>query len=393
MPRRGSSSWLAADRNVGAASGAVFLLGLGEELWKKFLPKLLESLGANSVAVGFFGTAEDFFDAFYQYPGGWLADHWGRRRAFFAFLAAAVAGYLVYLFSPSWPYFFVGLALTMVWQSMGSPAIFATIGDAVPPGRRAHGFAVQSLLKRMPMVISPVIGGALLASRGIHPGVRIGLVVTLALVVPTAFLISRIALPPAQQARAGIRGVWEAFRPSLKRLLVSDIIIRACEGLADIFVVLYVTNIAGISIARYGVLVSVQLATSILVYLPSLKYADRLGRRPMVIATFLCFALFPLAIVAAPAFPWMIGAFIVGGLREIGEPSRKAMIVDFAAHNLRGRSVGLYYLVRSLAVSPASLLGGLLWRVHPQWVFIAAGIVGIAGTIVFAFTVRDGQRD
>ena len=65
-------------------------------------------------------------------PGGWLADRWGRRKAFLTFLAAAVAGYLVYLLSPSWPFLFLGLALAMTWQSMGSPAIFATIGDALP---------------------------------------------------------------------------------------------------------------------------------------------------------------------------------------------------------------------------------------------------------------------
>ncbi len=34
------------ERNVVIASTAVFLLGLGKELWKKFLPKYLEALGA-----------------------------------------------------------------------------------------------------------------------------------------------------------------------------------------------------------------------------------------------------------------------------------------------------------------------------------------------------------
>ncbi len=51
---------LGVERNVVAASGAVFLVGLGEELWKKFLPKYLESLGASVAAVGLFGTAEDY---------------------------------------------------------------------------------------------------------------------------------------------------------------------------------------------------------------------------------------------------------------------------------------------------------------------------------------------
>src|SRR5215470_2212415 len=88
--------------NVAAASGAIFLVGLGEELWKKFLPKYLEFLGASAGIIGLFGTAEDFFDAIYQYPGGWIADRVGRRKSFFIFLGLACIGYLFYLFGPSW---------------------------------------------------------------------------------------------------------------------------------------------------------------------------------------------------------------------------------------------------------------------------------------------------
>src|SRR6516164_1898271 len=99
MPEmRESSNWrerltdfLSLERNVVAASSAVFLLGLGEELWKKFLPKYLESLGASTPVIGLFGTAEDFLDASYQYPGGWISDRFGRRRAFLIFLSLASA--------------------------------------------------------------------------------------------------------------------------------------------------------------------------------------------------------------------------------------------------------------------------------------------------------------
>src|SRR5256714_15031278 len=84
--------FLSLDRNVTAASGAVFLLGLGEELWKKFLPKYLQALGASVPVIGLFGTAEDFLDAIYQYPGGWIADRFGRRRAFLIFFALACVG-------------------------------------------------------------------------------------------------------------------------------------------------------------------------------------------------------------------------------------------------------------------------------------------------------------
>jgi len=81
-------------------------------------------------------------------------------------------------------------------------------------------------------------------------------------------------------------------------------------------------------------------------------------------------------------------AFIIGGLREIGEPARKAMIVDFAKPQLRARTVGLYYLLRSLAITPAAFAGGLLWNLTPQTPFVIAGAFGIVGTLVFIMTVR-----
>jgi MFS family permease len=380
---------LTIDPNVAAASGAVFLIGLGEELWKKFLPKYLESFGASVAVVGFFGTAEDFFDALYQYPGGWLADRWGRRRAFLAFLFAAVIGYLVYLFSPSWPSLFVGLSLTMAWQSMASPAIFATIGDALPKELRAKGFTVQSVLKRIPMIVSPLAGGALIAAVGLRRGLRLGFLITLVLAGMAIPLLASIRLPIALRDPHNLRSVWKSFQPRLKRLLISDITIRTCEGMADIFTVLYVTNVSGISIPRYGMLVAIQVTVSIVGYFPSARFADRVGRKPFVILTFACFALFPVAVVLARGFPGLVFAFILGGLREIGEPSRKAMIVDLAASQARARTVGLYYLVRSLSITPASAIGGLLWRIHPQLPFLIASGIGIVGTTLFSVTVSE----
>ncbi|MDQ3133632.1 MAG: MFS transporter [Acidobacteriota bacterium] len=394
LTRRGRIAvYLGLERNVVLVSAMAFLLGTGEELWKKFLPKYMEALGAGAGAIGLFGTAKDFFDAIYQYPGGWLADHLGRRLAFLIFILLASVGYLIYLLSPSWQFVFVGLAFSMVWHGMASPAVFAVIGDALPKDRLAMGFTLQSMLKRVPMAIAPLIGGMLIAAIGIVKGVRVGLVVMLALAALTMLLTLRINLPIVTGAPANIKGVWRSFQPALKRLLVSDIIIRTCEGLTEIFIVLYVTNVTGVSLAEYGMLVAVQMTTAILVYIPSAKLADRIGRKPFVIVTFICFALFPVAIVLASNFAALVAAFIIGGLREIGEPSRKAMIVDKAVPHLRARSVGLYYLVRSLTITPAAGLGGLLWMLAPQTPFIVAGMIGITGTIVFAATVEEEYAD
>lgn len=383
------AEYLSLERNVSIASATIFILGFGEELWKKFLPKYLEALGASTPIIGLFGTAEDFFDAIYQYPGGWLADRAGRRRAFLMLITVASAGYLVYLFSPSWPFLFLGLALVMAWQSMASPAIFAVIGDSLPRERRAMGFTLQSILKRVPVVIAPLAGGFLISRFGIMKGIHVALLTTLALAAASLMLARKITLTTRAPETTNMRAVWRTFHSALKRLLVSDVIIRMCEGMTGVLQILYVTNILHYSAALFGTLIAIQMVTSIVVYIPAGKIADRIGRKPFVIATFLSFALFPLAIVFSSSLPLLILAFVIGGLREIGEPSRKAMIVDFVEERVRARSVGLYYLVRSLSITPAAAIGGLLWRLAPEIPFIVAGIIGLIGTLVFALTVEE----
>jgi MFS family permease len=383
------TDYLSLERNVSIASAAVFLLGLGEELWKKFLPKYLEALGASTPIIGLFGTAEDFFDAIYQYPGGWIADRLGRQRAFLIFVTLASAGHAVYYFASSWPLVFVGLAFAVAWQSMASPAIFAIIGDSLPQDRRAMGFTLQSILKRLPIVIAPVIGGAIIASLGIVRGVHAGLLITLGLAAVTLLLVLKVNIAIKASPATNIAGVWRSFQKGLKRLLISDVIIRMCEGMTGVLTILYVTNVQGFSTARYGTLIAIQMIVSILVYIPAGKIADRIGRKPFVIVTFFSFALFPLAVMFAMNFGFLILAFVIGGLREIGEPSRKAMIVDSAREDLRARSVGLYYLIRSLSITPAAAIGGLLWKISPQVPFVVAGVIGLVGTIVFTLTVEE----
>ena len=382
------AEFLGLERNVIAVGAAIFLMGLGEGLWNKFAPKYLEALGAPILAIGLYGSASDFLDGIYQYPGGWVADRFGRRTALLLFLTLAAVGYATYLTAPSWPVIFVALAFVLAWSSMASPTLFAVVGDALPKGRRAMGFTVQAILRRVPKAIAPTLGALAIARYGIRGGVHVGLVTSIALAIVTMLVVARIRIPvPPAPDLTNIQGVWRSLPVPLRRLLISDIFIRTCEGLVDVFLVLYATNIVGVSVTAFGALIAVQMITSILVYFPAARVADRIGRKPFVVATFVAFSLFPVAVVLSRSLVALVLAFVVGGLREIGEPARKALIVDLAAPHLRARSVGLYYLVRSLCVAPAAFIGGMLWELSPSIPFIVAGIIGTLGTLLFALTV------
>lgn len=79
-----------------------------------------------------------------------------------------------------------------------------------------------------------------------------------------------------------------------------------------------------------------------------------------------------------------IFAFIIRGLKEFGEPTRKALIMDLAREDAKARTFGTYYLIRDVIVSTAALSSAYLWNISPQTNFITAFAFGCIGTILFA---------
>jgi MFS family permease len=380
-----------ANRNVLVMLACVLLLGMAEELWTRFIPKYLEVLGATAWIIAIYGTLKDFLDAIYQYPGGWISDRIGRKSSLLLFTILSMIGYFIYYIAGSWLWILLGTFFVMAWSSLTLPTLFAIIGDHLPHDSRATGFSVQSIIKRIPIIIAPAIGGWWIARSGLSAGIKGGLLVAILLGGLAIYIISRYSREARQsQESIKITGVWKLLNPHLKRLLVSDILARWAEGIPKVFVVLYVMNILHYDALHFGWLTSIQMIASILFYIPLARVADRFERKPLVFATFLFFAFFPLSLTLGHSFSWLILSFVVGGLREVGEPARKALIVDLADANMRGRSVGLYYLIRGLAVFPASLLGAWMWQRSPEFPFYAAFGVGIAGAVIYMAT---GSKD
>lgn len=387
-------AFLGLERNVLVLLVAIVLLGLGEELWVSFVPKYLEALGAGVFVWAAYRTLKDVLDAIYQYPGGILTDRLGRRRALVLFNLLAIAGYLMYLLSRSWPLVLLGTLFVAAWSSMSLPATFAVIGDSLAKSRRAVGFSVQSIVKRLPIVIAPALGGWLLQRFGIIQGFHVGLVVTIVLALGALwfqqkFYVEKPVEQPPQPS--GILPTFRAFDPGLKRLLVSDVLARFAEGMPSALIVIYATTNLGASVAFYGTLRGLQMLTAILFYIPAGKLAERWGQRPFITLTFCFFALLPLVFALYGLGPqgrintFLIVAFIVAGLREIGEPARKGLITDLAGEEQRGEAVGVYYLIRGSCVAAAPLLGAYLWNISPTLTFAVAALFGIAGVIWYVW--------
>jgi predicted MFS family arabinose efflux permease len=379
-----------AHRNVRVLALSIFGLALGEELWQAYLPAYLAALGASGVVVGLFGSAKDLLDSAYQYPGGRLADRAGPRLALRLFTAVAIVGYAIYAAAPGWPLMFAGLAGVMAWKAGAFPATFAVIGESLPQERRATAFSVQSILVRVPRVIGAPLGGIAIASLGTVAGIRICFAVTIVLALAVLAAQHWGMADGAGDRRAPnpatVRGSTRSIPRALRRLLVADCLVRIGEGIAASFIVLFVLQVRGFSAAEFGLLYAVQQAVAIASYLPGGRIADRAGRDPIVAVTFVFFALFPLAVRLATGYPALLAAFVVGGLKEIGEPARKSLIVDLAPGDRRASTVGLYYGIRNCLVVPAGVIGGVLWQRSPELPLEAAFAMSSVGLALFLLT-------
>jgi MFS family permease len=374
---------LGLERGVAALALGLFIYGFGEELWFRYLPEYLRFLGATPLLLGAFGTLKDLLDAAYAYPGGAITDRFGSRRALLLFAGLTLVGFGIYFVWSTVAAVFVGILFVMAWASFGLPATFSMIGEDLRGGKRIVGFTVQAILKRLPIVLAPPLGGILIVKLGITRGMRVGFAASLVLGsamlagLAWAFRSGRAATPPAEADRR----FRPRLPPPLKRLLAADILIRLCEGLPDVFIIVWVVEIRRVSPAQFGILTSILMGTAILSYFPAAFLADRAEKKWFIVLTYLFFTLYPLAVLLSQTFLQLTGAFVVGGLREIGEPARKAFIVDCADPASRGRTVGLYYAVRGFSVAGAATVGGFLWTIRPSLTFLAATALGITGTL------------
>src|SRR4051794_32120182 len=147
----------------------------------RFVPKYLQAVGATVFVIGIYDALRTLLGALYAYPGGLIADRWGHRSAFLVFNVLSIIGYALVLLVPHWGAVIVGMFLFLSWSCFSLPATFSLVGAALEANRHSMGIGVQSVIKRLPIMIAPFFGGILIDQFGIINGVRLALLVSIAL--------------------------------------------------------------------------------------------------------------------------------------------------------------------------------------------------------------------
>ncbi|MFI5237072.1 MAG: MFS transporter [Ignavibacteriales bacterium] len=384
------------NKNISAMVIMVVLIMLGEKMGERFLPLYILAIGGSNLAVGFLNAMDNLLSALYSFPGGYLSDRIGYKKALMLFTSVAMLGYLVVIIFQSWQAVFIGSVLFISWSAVSLPAIMSLISKAVPANKRTMGVTVHSLVKRIPMSLGPLLGGTFISIYGTTTGIRISFIIAFVLGIAALIAIhylmeNEIAASQSSSFKDLLR--LKNFNPALRNLLVSDMLIRFAEQIPYAFVVVWCVNNIGVTAFEFGILTSVEMLTAMLIYIPVAYYADRYFKKPFIIVTFIFFTIFPLIIYFSTSFTALVIAFIIRGLKEFGEPTRKSLIMDLAGDNAKAETFGTYYLFRDVVVSLAALSSAFLWNISPFTNFITAFTCGVIGTVWFVVWGKDFKAD
>lgn len=393
MNARALLNFLGLRQNIVALLAMVVLVGMGEKMAERFLPIYLLALGGGVLSVGLLNGMNNLLSALYSFPGGYLSDRLGHKRALLIFNLIALFGYAIVIAFPYWQAVIIGAVFFLSWTAISLPATLSLVRVTLPKNKQTMGVAVHSLVRRLPMAVGPVVGGYLVTVFGDVLGIRIAFAIAFFLGIVSIglqqTLIKEEETKETKTAQANpLKLLREMSRP-LRNLLSSDILIRFAEQIPYAFVVVWCLKENSITPVQFGILTSIEMATAMLVYIPIAHLADRTHKKPFVLITFVNFSLFPLILYFSHSFGMLAIAFVVRGLKEFGEPSRKSLIMDLAPADNRAGMFGLYYLVRDLIVSIAAFGGAALWEISPEVNFFSAFACGILGAIYFAFFGSD----
>ena len=414
--RAAVADWFGLNRATLAVLAVIGFLGLSEELWSNFLSLHLKNQAAatastNAVVtavtyMGLIACGKNLLEGFAYILGGRIAHKLGARIALAVSAVPMAIGFVIMLMSREPWAIAIGALLMTNWEALSVPATFDVVGGEVRKERRTIAFAVQSIQKRVPKVIGPVIGGLALGAVGYWLNLTLAIAcLVLAMVVQLALMKRMKPKPEASPVR--LREILRTMPKELKQLLGAEIFVRWGDWFARDFAVLYVVNtLVGRwgwnerdAIETSGVLLAIMATTALITYVPMAKWIDRSqSPKPFILLTLCLFSLFPISLVVLPdladrfGFPVLSGfvlAYVVNGLRELGEPARKALISGGFDKTIRARAIGLYWGIRSFAFCPAPLVAAYLWtRIGPDLTFLIGGSIGLAGTAWFAFNQR-----
>jgi MFS family permease len=368
-------------RNVFALGWASFLNDTASEMIYPLLPVFLTTtLGAGAAFLGLIEGIAESTASLLKLFSGWLSDRLGKRKGLvlFGYGLAAVARPLISVSHAAWQVLLIRAGDRAGKGVRGSPRD-ALVAASCEENERGKAFGFQRSMDHAGAIVGPLLASLVLF---LIPG-NYRLMFALAsipgiLTLPLIALSVREVKPASSPAPKAVKLTLSPFSRKFK-VYLAVLVLFTLGNSSDAFLLLRAKTL-GVGVALLPILWIVLHFVKMLTSVPGGVLSDKLGRKGVIVAGWLIYALVYLGFGMAGK-SWQVWAlFAVYGLFfGLTEGVEKAFVADLVPEALRGTAYGLYNFAIGIAALPASLILGLIWQTTRS----ALLAFGLGGALAF----------
>ena len=383
--------WHGIGRTVLVLGIASLLTDVSSEAIYPLIPLFLVNVLHTSVVyVGLIEGIAESTASVLKVFSGWLSDAVGGRKWI------TVAGYTLSTLSKpllsisnSWGQVLAIRFADRAGKGIRSAPRDALIADVTPPEYRGVSYGFHGAMDTTGAVAGPLLAFWMLRSLHVsfrHIFMLSAVPAILAVLVLAVFVRERYTGNRLSGALPSLK--LSSFDTKFRKFLLVAVLFSLGNS-SDVFLILRAQNI-GISVSK--ILLVYVLYNVVFAGLDTAAGAvsDKLGRKGVLLCGFAVYALVyaGFGLATRPIEIWFLFGFY-GLYAAMTDGVMRAFAADLVGAEVRGTGLGTYQSLTGVALLPASLIAGLLWRViNPAATFFFGAILAASAAALLAIFFR-----
>ncbi|MCK4933461.1 MFS transporter [Candidatus Bathyarchaeota archaeon] len=384
------------------------LIDFAMELPATYYALYVLELDATKTILGMIGLFSFLALASMQFPGGYLADKFGRKWLISSMTFGVGLSFVFYALAPSWHFILIGAILMGLFNSTYQPALMAMIADSIPSKRRGMGFSIIMLITSASTTPGPIVASVLNNQFGLVQGMRVSYGLVILLFLLAAFLrLFRLKETITSTDKPSLKEVLQSYPTALKAcfrvwrkiprsmfyLFLSMAIMLFGIATVQLYFVVYAVEELFISEASWALMLTALFVTMIVLSIPIGKIVDKTNRKLPILGAYVIFGVSMWLFVYGDWLKLFISLVLVGVAQVMMNSAFGALQTDLTPKEQRGKVSGFTNFTNYILMAFGSLLGGLLYEyMSPQLPFFFAVVLIVPSFVIILTMVHEPKK-
>ncbi len=363
-----------------------FLNDMSSEIIAPVLPLLITSMGGSGVIVGLVGGLREAVASLLKTVSGFWSDKVKKRKVFVfsGYLTSSVFK-LVLAFVTSWQQLLAVVGLERVGKGMRDAPRDAIISESMPK-KKGKAFGLHRAFDTSGAILGSILAFLLFWYLGL----------SFKTIILIAALLAFLSLIPIKFVKEQKFEKNKSFKFNFRQLslkLKLFFVIAGIFALANFSYMFFVLKAKSAFTGKLAIGIPLLLYVLYNMFyagfsIPLGVLADKIGKRKVIIAGYLLFALVCLGFAFFNSLWMYILLFALYGLvYAITDANQRAIVSDLSEEKVRATSLGIYHTIIGLMALPSSLIAGWLWNINTVYTFLFASCLSLSASVLF-FTLR-----